>query len=89
MKEFSEAEKKFIEDNKDKILAALMLQAKRYTNIPIIELVNHIKAQQKVKDKLPIWYNNPEVRYPAILSVEQSSSEKTAKLMRFWKRRSM
>jgi len=35
-------------------------------------------ARQKARYKLPGWYANPEVIYPAPLSVEQSSSEITA-----------
>ncbi|UTA69843.1 class I SAM-dependent methyltransferase [Emticicia sp. 21SJ11W-3] len=35
-------------------------------------------ARQKAKFKLPGWYANPDIIYPASLSVEQSSSEATA-----------
>ncbi|RYU96949.1 class I SAM-dependent methyltransferase [Emticicia agri] len=35
-------------------------------------------ARQKAKYKLPTWFANPDIIYPAPLSVEQSSSEKTA-----------
>ncbi|WP_026461752.1 THUMP-like domain-containing protein [Adhaeribacter aquaticus] len=78
MKEFNPQEIKYLTENADKDAAALMLQASRYPELPIPKLVQHIQARQKVKDKLPTWYNNVEIRYPATLSVEQSSSEKTA-----------
>jgi hypothetical protein len=35
-------------------------------------------ARQKARYKLPTWYANPDIIYPAPLSVEQSSSETTA-----------
>ncbi|GAB3514726.1 THUMP-like domain-containing protein [Emticicia fontis] len=35
-------------------------------------------ARQKARYKLPGWYANPDIIYPAPLSVEQSSSETTA-----------
>lgn len=35
-------------------------------------------ARQKARYKLPTWYANADIIYPAPLSVEQSSSEKTA-----------
>ena len=54
---------------------ALMLQAKRYPNLPLSELVQQIQARQKATQKLPTWAQHPEVVFPVALSVEQSSSE--------------
>jgi hypothetical protein len=36
-------------------------------------------ARQKARYKLPTWYSNPDIIYPAPLSVEQSSSEITSR----------
>lgn len=36
-------------------------------------------ARQKARYKLPTWYANPDIIYPAPLSVEQSSSETSAR----------
>lgn len=58
--------------------AKLMLQAHRFSDIPVKEAVAQIQARQKVRQKLPSWYQQEEVVYPPTLSVEQSSSEETA-----------
>lgn len=42
-------------------------------------LLNQISGRQTVKNKLPSWYSNEEIIYPAHLSLEQASSEATAR----------
>ncbi|MBB2149006.1 class I SAM-dependent RNA methyltransferase [Pedobacter gandavensis] len=42
------------------------------------ELANQIAAKQKSAKKLPTWYHQDLVYYPALLSIEQCSSESTA-----------
>jgi len=78
MKEFSPDEIKYLVAHENEDSNRLLLQASRYPHLPVPLLVQHIRARQKIKNKLPTWYQHPQVRYPAILSVEQSSSEKTA-----------
>jgi hypothetical protein len=39
---------------------------------------NQIDAKTKAKDKLPSWFNAKEIIYPSKVSIEQTSSEKTA-----------
>lgn len=78
MKAFTPEEIKYITENENKDPATLILQAARYPDLPVGQLVQHIQARQKAKHKLPTWYRHPAVRYPALLSVEQSSSEITA-----------
>jgi len=78
MKEFSADEIKYLAEHEDDEPSRLMLQAGRYPHLPVAQLVQHIGARQKIKTKLPSWYQHPQVRYPVALSVEQSSSEKTA-----------
>jgi 16S rRNA G966 N2-methylase RsmD len=75
----SEAEKSFIKSHQNDEVTTLLLQAKKYPNINIPDLVLQIKARQKAKSKLPEWFENEDVIFPKILSVEQSSSEITAK----------
>ncbi len=58
--------------------AALMLQAKRYPQLPMQELVQQIQARQKATQKLPTWAQHPDVIFPVTVSVEQSSSEVAA-----------
>ncbi len=57
----------------------LLLQAKRFPTLQIPYLVAQIQARQKAKNKLPEWTENIEVFFPKMLSLEQSSSEITAK----------
>jgi len=78
MKEFTTDEIKYLAAHADDEPSRLMLQAGRYPHLPVAQLVQHIGARQKIKTKLPTWYRHPQVRYPAALSVEQSSSERTA-----------
>ena len=78
MRTFSIQEKQFIQENQHRNPAELMLQAKRYPALPMHELVQQIQARQKAAQKLPTWVANPDVVFPVMLSVEQSSSERTA-----------
>lgn len=78
MKAFSPAELAYITENAFQDPARLMLQAGRHPDLPVSLLVQQIQARQKARYKLPTWYAHPQVRYPANLSVEQSSSERTA-----------
>ncbi len=42
-------------------------------------VAEQIAARKKAKTKLPTWFNNPKIIFPPALSVEQASSEITAK----------
>lgn len=42
-------------------------------------LLQQIHAKQKAKNKLPTWYNAANIIFPSTISVEQTSSEQTAK----------
>jgi hypothetical protein len=75
----SEAEKFFIKSHQNDEVTTLLLQAKKYPNLNIPDLVLQIKARQKAKSKLPEWFENGEIIFPKMLSVEQCSSEITAK----------
>ena len=75
----TEAEKAFIKTHLNDEVTSLLLQAKKYSNLNIPELVWQIKARQKAKTKLPEWFTNEDVIFPKMLSVEQCSSEITAK----------
>lgn len=78
MRTYKEVEIKFIRDNLQQQPAALMLQAGRYPDLPVAELVQQIQARQKAISKLPSWAANLDLIFPANISVEQSSSEGTA-----------
>lgn len=78
MRIFTPEEKQFIQEHLHHDASQLMLQARRYPDLPMLELVQQIQARQKGTTKLPTWANNPEVVFPVMVSVEQSSSETTA-----------
>ncbi|WP_299822717.1 hypothetical protein [uncultured Pontibacter sp.] len=78
MRLFTPEEKQFIQKHLHQAPATLMLQASRYPQLPVLELVQQIQARQKAAAKLPLWAQNPDVVFPVTLSVEQSSSEPTA-----------
>jgi hypothetical protein len=43
-----------------------------------ISILNQVEAKAKAKHKLPIWFNTENIIYPGKISIEQTSSEKTA-----------
>ncbi|GAB2567973.1 THUMP-like domain-containing protein [Spirosoma areae] len=47
--------------------------------VDIKKLAAQISARQKAREKLPIWYANAQLVFPPALSVEQASSEQTAR----------
>lgn len=64
-----------LNDNTDKLL----LNKKSFPDVDMPVAVTQIHARRAIKDKLPKWYTNNELRYPSKLSTEQCSSEITAK----------
>lgn len=78
MRYLTNQEQEFILEHQHHDVAQLMLQAKRYPQLPMHELVQQIKARQKAALKLPTWVANQQAIFPVALSVEQSSSEVTA-----------
>ncbi|MBD1398179.1 hypothetical protein H9Q13_13475 [Pontibacter sp. JH31] len=78
MKPYTQQEQAFIQQHQHRSPAELMLQASRYPNLPVADLVKQIQARQKAADKLPTWVTNTDVVFPVAVSVEQSSSEAAA-----------
>lgn len=73
------AEQNFVQEHAQAEPTKLLLQQHRYPGLDVPRLVHYIQARQKVKSKLPFWYQNLQVIYPSFLSLEQSSSELTAR----------
>jgi THUMP domain-like len=71
--------KEFIKNHLQDDVTKLVLQAKKYPEIPINFVALQIQARQKLKHKLPEWTDNENITYISALSTEQSSSEITAK----------
>ncbi len=69
----------FIRDHAHHDPFALALQAKKYPHLPIKAIAEQIAARQKARHKLPEWEQKPQIVFPSGISIEQSSSEITAK----------
>ena len=74
----SEEIQKFINSNIDADVSKLALQKNKFPSTDWAEILNQIAAKQKTKSKLPTWFNASNIYYPSKISVEQTSSEKTA-----------
>lgn len=69
---------KFIKNHEQDDPAHLVLKQKQFPDLPLKELASQIASRQKAKAKLPEWYSK-KVWFPPKLSLEQCSSEATAK----------
>ena len=69
---------KFIIQNTGADLTKLALQKNPFPEVDWILILNQIEARSKAKDKLPTWFAAENIIYPSKVSVEQTSSEKTA-----------
>ncbi|WP_291129515.1 class I SAM-dependent methyltransferase [Flavobacterium sp. UBA7682] len=68
----------FIHNNIDADINQLALQKNKFPNTDWTSILNQIAAKQKAKTKLPTWFNTANILYPSKISVEQTSSERTA-----------
>jgi len=68
----------FINANIDQNISKLALQKNPFPEIEWISLLNQFEAKTKAKNKLPNWFNAKNIIYPSKISIEQTSSEKTA-----------
>ncbi|MDQ6471901.1 class I SAM-dependent methyltransferase [Flavobacterium sp. LHD-80] len=68
----------FISKNIGVSIAKLALQKNPFPEVDWISILNQIEAKTKAKDKLPTWFKTENIIYPSKISVEQTSSEKTA-----------
>lgn len=79
MKELSAETSQFIEQHANEDVRQLALQAARYPQVDISEAVTQIAGRQTARVKLPTWWAIKRIRYPRHLSMEQCSSEVTAR----------
>ena len=54
------------------------MQKNPFPEMEWISILNQIEAKAKAKTKLPHWFSTKNIIYPSKISVEQTSSEKTA-----------
>ncbi|WP_316633806.1 class I SAM-dependent methyltransferase [uncultured Flavobacterium sp.] len=68
----------FITQNSGPSITKLALQKNPFPEVDWILILNQIEAKSKAKEKLPTWFAAANIIYPSKISVEQTSSEKTA-----------
>lgn len=68
----------FIDNNIGADISKLALQKNPFPDFNWTEILNQISTKTKAKDKLPTWFSSSNIIYPSKISVEQTSSEKTA-----------
>lgn len=71
--------RKFILQHEKEDIRRLSLTLGKRIDLDKDFVLRQINGRQKVKSKITSFYENPEILYPFHLSVEQSSSELTAK----------
>ena len=76
---FSEASIDFIKDHINDDPAEIMLQSRKFPELPMRDIVVQIASRQKAKDKLPEWFGNYDLIFPPKQNLEQASSEITAR----------
>ncbi|MEE3998977.1 RsmD family RNA methyltransferase [Tenacibaculum sp. FZY0031] len=69
----------YINNNLKVNIEQFIFKGSPFKNISIQELANQIIAKQKSEKKLPTWFHTKNIYYPPKLSIEQTSSEVTAK----------
>lgn len=74
-----EKTKLFIKEHLHDDIHQLALQAKRYPDIDLAFAIQQLTGRQKMQYKVPAFFRNDNILYPVRLSLEQASSEITAK----------
>lgn len=69
----------FITENLSSDSAKLALKKNPFPTTNYTEIINQIVSKKKAKDKLPTWFSTEKIIYPEKISIEQTSSELTAK----------
>ena len=69
----------FIRQNEEADVAALALSDDLIGGLPPHLIISQIVGRKKAKLKIPEWYNTENIIFPKVLSMEQCSSEITAK----------
>lgn len=78
--EFHSAEfRQFVQDHQDEDPALLLFKYPGKVSFDLKAAVQQIYARQRAEKKLSEWAANPNLLFPASISLEQSSSEETAR----------
>lgn len=68
----------FIREQCENPTSRLAFQKNPFPQVEWKLILQQIEAKTKAKEKLPLWYSAQNIIYPPKISVEQTSSEKTA-----------
>jgi hypothetical protein len=68
----------YIDDKINADVTKLALQKNPFPEVEWNLVLQQLAAKQKAKSKLPTWFKTHNIYYPSKISVEQTSSEKTA-----------
>lgn len=74
-----EESQQFINVHLNDDLTKIIFKGSPFKNISIQELANQIAAKKKSETKLPTWFHLKKCYFPDKISIEQTSSETTAK----------
>lgn len=74
----------FIRAHRTDDVRTLALQARKYPQVDMAAAVVQIAGWQIAEKKVPLWAQTEGIRYPAHLSMEQCSSEITARYKASW-----
>jgi hypothetical protein len=69
----------FIRDHANDDVKTLALQARKYPEIDMAFAIQQIAGRKAIAEKIPSWYKRDGLLYPRHLSLEQCSSEATAR----------
>lgn len=86
MAELSPETLQFIRAHRTEDVRTLALQARKYPQVDMAAAVVQIAGWQIAEKKVPLWAQTEGIRYPAHLSMEQCSSEITARYKASWLR---
>ncbi|MGL5318248.1 MAG: THUMP-like domain-containing protein [Bacteroidales bacterium] len=78
MVKYNEDVIRFIREHRNDDVNALLLSAKKYAHIDVAFCADQIASRRQIREKLPAWYANMNVWFPAKITTEQCSSEQTA-----------
>lgn len=84
MAELSPEMLQFIRAHRTEDVRTLALQARKYPQVDMAAAVVQIAGWQIAEKKVPLWAQTEGIQYPAHLSMEQCSSEITARYKASW-----
>jgi len=76
---FTPAEKDFVQSHLHANVSALALQLGRFRDLNASTVLKQISGFQAIEHKIPSWYAQADLLFPQSLSLEQCSSEATAR----------